>query len=69
VRPALLDSMPRVGRLRLQAELRDLRLARVGIEGGYTRDTLQSLGILTGGGLRLRRGPDVWGEATRVHVR
>jgi hypothetical protein len=69
VRLALLNPMTTMRRLRLQAELCDLRLARVGIEGGHTRGRLQSLGILAGGGVRLRRGPDVWGEATCVHVR
>lgn len=67
VRLALLDSMATASRLRLQAELYDLRLARVGVEDSHTRGRLQSLGILSGG--RLRRGPEVWGEATRVRLR
>ena len=68
VRLALLDSMPTLPRLRLEAELRDLRLARVGVEGKHTRARLVSLGILPGGSVH-HRGPEQWGEAaTRVQV-
>jgi Fe2+ transport system protein FeoA len=68
VRLALLDeSMPDARRMRLRAELTELRLARAGVEGIHTRARLLSLGILTGESVH-RRGPAEWGEATRVSV-
>jgi hypothetical protein len=67
VRLGLLDPMTRARRIRLQAELAELRLARAGVEGAHTRARLQRLGILTGASV-LRRGPAEWGERTRLQV-
>jgi hypothetical protein len=62
--------LPAERRKRLEVEVQDLGLARLGIRTRNIRTRLDRLGIEGGGrpGL-LWRGPAEWGQATRVTLR
>lgn len=68
VRLGLTHTMTRARRIVMEGELRDLKLARVGLRTPGIRARLARLGI-EGPQPTLRRGPNEWGEATRVQSR
>ena len=68
LRVALVGELPPQRRALVAAELEDLRLARLGVLTNRTRARLAHIGIGPRSSQVLHRGPECWGEVTRVHL-
>jgi hypothetical protein len=70
LRIVLAGELPPARQALLGAELQDLRLARLGVSTPRIRMRLDLLGLGPGGqsSRLLWRGPDQWGEDSRVHL-